>query len=165
MKSHLHISLLVLAAALSGCGEKSDPAITDDKPNRHEHRPPHGGAPVVLGHEEYHLELNLDAAAGKLTAYVMDGELEKFVRIAAPSFTVEVTAPRPEPPLVFRAIANPATGESVGDTSQFEAQAGWLKAASNFDAVLTSLTVRAKIYTNVSFNFPKGNDTDEEPKK
>ena len=114
----------------------------------------------MLGEEEYHLELNLDAAAGKLTAYVMDGELEKFVRLASPSFTVTVVAPRPEPPLVFQAIANPASGEIVGDTSQFEARAGWLKTATNFDAVLPVLTVRAKTYTNVAFNFPKENDKD-----
>lgn len=162
MKLYFPAGVILLAAALSGCGDPSPQA--DAKPHKHEHTPPHGGTPVVLGDEEYHVEFVPDLAAGNLTAFVMDGELEKFIRIAAPAFTVVVRSPAPERQIVFKAVANPASGETVGDTSQFEAQADWLKTTPNFDAVLSSLTVRAKTYTNVAFNFPKGNDTDDESK-
>ena len=47
--------------------------------------PPHGGTPVVLGNEAYHLELVVDAASGTLQVYVLDGEMENFVRVSAPS--------------------------------------------------------------------------------
>lgn len=155
----LHLSaVLALAVALSGCGKHPDQAAAT--PHKHEHKPPHGGTPVVLGHEEYHLEFVLDAAAGKLTAFVMDGELETFVRIRAPSFAIRLAAPKSERSLIFQAVPNSASGETVGDTSQFEAQADWLKTTPTFDAVPPSLTVRAKTYVNVTFNFPKGNDTD-----
>ncbi|MCW5559918.1 MAG: hypothetical protein KIT22_19035, partial [Verrucomicrobiae bacterium] len=87
----------------------------------------------------------------------MDGELENFVRIAAPSFAVEIITPRREPSLSFQAVANSASGETVGDTSQFSTQADWLKTTINFDAVLTSLTVHSRTYTNITFNFPRGN--------
>ena len=43
----------------------------------------------------------------------------------------------------------------------FEAHANWLKTVTNFDAVIQEINVRGKGYTNVVFNFPKGNDTDE----
>ena len=57
-------------------------------------------------------------------------------------------------------MPNPASGETVGDTSQFEAQADWLRTTPTLDAVLPLLTVRTKTYTDVAFNFPKGNDHD-----
>lgn len=155
----------LLTALLAGCGDHSDHPSTSAQPHHHEHTPPHGGTPVVLGDEEYHLELVLDAPAGRLTAYVMDGELENFVRLKVPSFVVQVTAPAPAQGLTFQAVPNPASGETVGDTSQFEAQSDWLKTTPHFEAVLPSLAIRSKTYTNVSFQFPQGNDTDEHPKK
>ena len=147
------------AITLGGCGGK--PAATtavSGPPHSHEHKPPHGGTPIVLGHEEFHIELVRDAAAGKLTAYVMDAELENYVRSTATAFDVDVVASPDGRGLVFQAIPNSATGEIIGDTAQFEAQADWLKTTASFDAVLRFLPVRAQHYTNVSFNFPKGND-------
>jgi hypothetical protein len=94
-----------------------------------------------------------------MLAYVFDGELENFVRIANETFRVEIKE-QPEP-LIFRAVPNTATGETVGNTSLFEAQSDWLQANKNFDAVLKTVTVKGKKYENIPFNFPKGNDTDE----
>jgi len=158
MKTYRLSPVLALAVALNGCGKHPDQAAAT--PHKHEHKPPHGGTPVVLGHEEFHVEFVRDTAAGKLTAFVMDGELENFVRVSAASFVIRLNTPRSEKSLVFQAVPNSASGETVGDTSQFEAQADWLKTTPTFDAVLLALTVRALTYTNVAFNFPKGNDTD-----
>ncbi len=126
--------------------------------SHHEHKPPHGGTPVELGEEEYHVEFVRDATAGRLQAYIMDGELEFFVRIAAPSFAVTAQVAGKEESLLFQPVANNATGEAVGNTSLFEVQTDWLKTTTNFDAVLKEITVRTKSYTNVAFNFPKGSD-------
>jgi hypothetical protein len=151
--------LLMLALCIApGCREKRAEEHAA-KPQKHEHKPPHGGTPVVLGDEEYHIELVLDAATGKMLAYVFDGELENFVRIANETFQVEIKTP--PGPLVFKAVPNTATGETVGNTSLFEVQSDWLKANPNFDAVLKTVTVKGKKYENIPFNFPKGNDTDE----
>lgn len=152
-------SLIAVAALLTACSKTE--SAHDHGPAgqaRHEHQPPHGGTPVALGGEEYHLEFVHDAAAGKLQAFVLDGELEKFIRIAAPSFEVVAQVAGREETLVFQPLASHATGEQVGDTSWFEAQAEWLKSATTFDAVLKEITVRTKTYTNISFNFPSGND-------
>lgn len=153
---------LLSSLVLAGCGDPK-PADTKDPTavHKHEHKPPHGGTPVVLGHEEFHLELVLDSSVGVLQAFVFDGELENYIRIAAPSFEVVATFNGRKETLVFKAVTTNATGEKVGDTALFEAGADWLKTATNFDAVLTDLTIRTKRYQSVAFNFPMGNEHDE----
>jgi hypothetical protein len=156
-------ALALTVALFSGCSKTETAPPAKEVAHHHEHKPPHGGAPVELGEEEYHVEFVRDATAGKLQAFVMDGELEFFVRIAAPALEVTAQVAGKEEALVLQPVANNATGETVGNTSLFEAQAGWLKSATNFDAVLKEITVHGKTYTNVAFNFPKGSD--EGPKK
>ena len=149
---------IALAAGFIGGCSKSETAVPAKTAPHHEHKPPHGGAPIELGEEEYHVELVRDAASGKLQAFVMDGELENFVRIAAPSLEVTAQVAGKEKKLIFQPVANTATGETAGDTSLFEAQADWIKTTPEFDAVLKEVAVRTKTYTNVSFSFPKGSD-------
>ena len=153
------LAAAILSMFSNGCSKNENAAASGAAPiHKHEHHPPHGGAPVELGEEEYHVELVRDVTAGKLQAFVLDGELENFVRIAAPSLEVDAqVSGRPET-LVLAAVANNATGEKVGDSSLFEAQADWLKTTPKFDGVLKEITVRGKTYTNVAFNFPKGSD-------
>ncbi len=157
MKSYRCILAAVAAAFLAGC-DKPVPSGAGAPPPKHEHVPPHGGTPVELGKEEFHIELVRDAAAGKLTAYVMDGELETFVRIAGPSLELVAALPGGPEKLLLRAVPNPATGETVGDTAQFEAEAPWIKDRAVFDAAFPLLKIRGRSFTNVQFNFPKGND-------
>jgi hypothetical protein len=148
---------LILAACAAGC---SRPQASPGQPQRHEHHPPHGGTPVVLGDEAYHIELVLDARAGTLQAFVLDGEMENFIRCAAPSIEIDADASGVRRTLVLAAVANPATGETVGDTSLFQAQAEWLRTTREFGGVLRSVTIRGTTFTAVEFNFPRGNDTD-----
>ncbi|MEO6244092.1 MAG: hypothetical protein ABIQ12_01545 [Opitutaceae bacterium] len=158
------IPRLTLAAALvfafSACAKKDPHAGHDHSTHKHdhEHKAPHGGTAVVLGKEAFHLELVRDAAAGKLTAYVLDGEMENFIRLKAAAFEVAVTSGSAPRRLTFQPVANSATGETVGDTSQFEASADWLKTTTAFDATLVSLEIRGTTFAAVAFNFPKGNE-------
>jgi hypothetical protein len=161
----LRIPLLLTAAILpltlaTGCQKAPAASADSGKTQGHHHHPPHGGTPVVLGDEDYHIELVLDREAGKLQAYVLDDEMEDFVRVAAPSIVITATSGGPARELVLAAVANPVTGETVGDTSLFEAQADWLRTATQFDGMLRTITIRGATYTGVKFNFPKGNDTD-----
>lgn len=156
-------SLLLASLVLfTACGRKAGSTAVSDKPAKHEHHPPHGGTPVVLGDEVYHLELVLDANAGKLQAFVLDGELENFIRSSAPSFEVVATVDGETKTLTFTSVANPATGETEGDTALFETQADWLKTTPNFDAVIKTINVRGTVFSDVKFNYPKGNDEDAE---
>jgi hypothetical protein len=159
MKHALIVALSL--ALLVGCKESRIDNTAAPTSVKHEHKPPHGGTPVVLGNEEYHLELVLIRSEGKVQAFVMDCELENFVRIPAKMFEVDVKLADNNLPLIFNALPNRATGETVGDTSAFEANSYWLKTNGTFDAMLKELTIRGKLYQNVQFNFPKGNDSDE----
>jgi hypothetical protein len=152
--------LMASLVLFTACSRKSDSVAADAKPAKHEHHPPHGGTPVVLGDEVYHVELVLDPAAGKLQAYVLDGELENFIRSTSSSFEVTAVVGGETKTLVFAPVANVATGEAAGDTSLFEAQTDWLKTTREFDAVLKELTVRGTVFKDVKFNYPKGNDDD-----
>lgn len=158
-RSAVLLALLALLALAAGCA-RHEPAAGPAAPHRHEHHPPHGGTPVVLGAELYHLELVRDATAGTLSAYVLDGELGNFIRITQPELRLDaVVAGRPQV-LVLAAVADPATGETVGDTALFAGRADWLRTTAEFDAVLAGITIRGTAFTAVKFNFPRGNDTD-----
>jgi|SRR5580698_4085575 hypothetical protein len=145
-------ALLAAALVLGGCAKKEVVAM-------HKDQPPHGGTPVALG-DTYHLEFVLDADSGTLSAYLLDDEMEGFVRSGMTSFEVAAKAGGAEQVLEFKPVANPATGETVGDTALFMAQAGWLKTAKTFDAVIKSVTIDGTTFTHVGFNFPKGNGGD-----
>jgi hypothetical protein len=141
-------ALLIAVLVLGGCAKKEAVGL-------HQDRPPHGGTPVALG-ENYHIEFVLDAASGTLSAYILDDEMEEFLRSGMPSFEVTAKVGGAEQTLVFKPVANSATGETVGDTALFTAQAGWLKTAKTFDAVIKSVTLDGTEFTHVGFNFPKG---------
>ncbi|HVP27909.1 MAG TPA: hypothetical protein VMW35_01935 [Myxococcota bacterium] len=133
----------------------------------HRHVPPHGGTLVELGPELAHVELVLDPHAGKLTAYVLDGEAENAVRIRARQLELSLRDVKrgpgfPVPPqgskVVLEAIGNVLTGETPGDTSQFEAETPTLTGVLAFQGALTRLEVRGAAFERVTFSFPAGNE-------
>jgi hypothetical protein len=132
--------------------------------HHHEHKPPHGGTLVVLGEEAAHLELVLDAATGKLTAYVLDGEAQQSLRVKQKEIEVRVSPDGKKDDsvaVVLKGVANILTGETEGDTSQFEGQAAILKGAARFGGVVSAVTVRGAELKGVAFRFPEGNEEAE----
>jgi hypothetical protein len=172
---------LLAIAGLTGCETKPPNASKNTAAARHEHNhahhhhAPHGGTLIELGDHFAHLELVLDEKTGSLTAYVLDGEAEKGIRIAQPgleltlhswdsgnltnsdSATMTVTLP---------AVANPLTGEKPGDTSEFSGRivptssspATSPSAITRFEATLSRITVRGREFAEVRFSFPQGSD-------
>jgi len=126
----------------------------------HEHKPPHQGTLVVFGEEFSHLEFVLDAKDGKLTVYALDGEAENAVRVPDKNLELKVKLPggKKEFSMRLSAVANALTGETLGDTSQFEGQSDQLKGVSNFDGVVSAVTLKGQDFKNVKFNYPKGNE-------
>jgi hypothetical protein len=149
------LSLRFLLAALllftvAGCSKSgSNPAAHGG----HTHVAPHGGVLVALGDHAYNLELVRDAGAGKLTAYLLDGHAENFVRLSVPSFDLVAIYGGEKRTLAMKAVANPATGETVGNTSQFESEADWLKKASEFPASIPVLEIKGTKFSNVALHF------------
>ncbi|MSU34632.1 MAG: hypothetical protein EXS36_05895 [Pedosphaera sp.] len=151
---------LVVLLTVAGCGDGSHGKQTSGAsvPIKHEHTPPHSGTAIELGSESFHLELVRDPEAGVLKCYILDGQLENFVRVADLSFIVNVTVAGKTERLTFSAVANPATGETAGDTSLFEVHADWLRTTSQFEGELVSLTIRGTRFGPVPFQYPEGNE-------
>ena len=148
----------VMAVLVAGCGGEPKDGHAAGPGHGHSHQPKYGGTLVELGEHQGNLEFVRDASAGRLTAYVLDAHAENFVRVPLASFTLVTTNAGQAETLVFQPVGNAATGEKPGDTSQFEASAGWLKTSPVFDAVLPQITVRGTSFKDVRFNFPKGNE-------
>lgn len=125
----------------------------------HHHVAPHGGTLVELGDHQFNLEWVRDGAAGTLTAYVLDAHAENFIRVPWPTLAIEATYDGNTHPLVLTAVSNPATGETVGATSQFTAQAEWLKTAETFRVRVPAVDIRGVKFTDVAFTFPQAAHT------
>ena len=144
---------------IAGCGESTTSPTPAGIQSRHGHLhiPPHGGTPAILGDEDFHLEFVHIPPTGTLRCYVLDGHMNEFIRLSQPSFTLKVN--RQDTPgeevLEFHAVATGATGETVGDSSQFEAKAEWLtRVPLVFDGAIPEITVRGITFENVEFSFP-----------
>jgi hypothetical protein len=142
---------LVATLALAGCQESHDSADDD---HGHGHSPKYGGVLVELGDHEGNLEFVIDRPSGKLTAYVLDAHAENFVRLPIETFAVEAKVGDAAQTLTFTPVANVATGEKPGDTSQFEATAEWIKTSPGFSAKVVLLPMKEKVYRDVEFSLP-----------
>lgn len=143
------LALLAAVFLAAGCSKSHD----HDKKSAssgHVHVAPHGGTLVEIGDHAYNVELLHDRAAGKLTAWVLDAHAENFVRLKVPALAFVALPGGQASPLSLRAVANPATGEKVGDTSQFEVEADWLKTAGPFAGTFT-VEINGTVYKNVAF--------------
>ena len=114
---------------------------------------------MVLGEEAYHLELLLDSATGTLTAYVLDGHMDNFIRIAAPAIEIDIVHPDGAKRLTLSAVESASTGEKTGDTSHFSGTHPLLKGVTQFDAILPRIDIRSRVFEQVRFNYPKGTES------
>jgi hypothetical protein len=168
MKGYLSFICLSAALALIGCQSSatetnapaasapSSSAVTSKKEVEHEHAAPHGGTLIELGEEFAHVEIVLDAATGRLTAYALDGEAEKAVRVKQSE--IDIVVENPAVKIKLGGVANALTGETPGDTSEFSVQSDALRGATDFDGVIKSISIKGKEFKDVAFNFPKGNE-------
>lgn len=143
----------------------------------HGEKGPHGGALVAIGDDAAHLEVVLDAATGKVTAYVLDGSAQNPISIKVEQLELAFTKEHghshndkekegQEKPagtddlpetgtLILVAVEPGADGTSV-----FSGESADLKGADEFDAVLTAINIGDQEYKNVKFNYPEGNEHD-----
>ena len=83
MNIFLKYSVLASYLILAACGDEHHHDHEGHDHGGHAHEAPHGGALVLLGEHGtgFHLEIIL-SKEGMLDLYVLDGEVEHFVRIA-----------------------------------------------------------------------------------
>jgi hypothetical protein len=175
MKRYLSFACLTTALVLSACQSSSTenraPAATAapapspspsaeaaKKDGGHEHSAPHGGALVELGEEFAHVEIVLEVTTGKLTAYALDGEAEKSVRVKQSE--IEIAVKNPAVTVKLGGVVNALTGETSGDTSEFSGQSDRLKGATDFDGVIKTVSIKGRQFKDVAFDFPKGDENE-----
>ena len=161
-------AILTITFVQFGCEKKSAPRGEQEEAHEthahHEHTAPHGGTLVVLGEEFAHVEFVLEKATGKLTAYVLDGEAEKPIRLMEKTIELKINRLNSEQTMALQlqAVPNVLTGETEGDTSQFEGQLDALVGTTEFQAEIASITVKGQTFTDIDFKFPEGNEGQHE---
>lgn len=149
---------LALLIAPVGC-QKAPEAAHDThdahaghKHGDHVHKPLMGGQLVEVGEHQFNLEFKYDTERGVLQAWVLDAHAENFVRLPLASFVVqeEDGAKRT---ITLRAIANPVSGETVGDSSSFEGEARWLGEIKHFDGLVPTILIRGQEFKGIDFHF------------
>ena len=118
--------------------------------------PPHGGTPVVVGSHGFHLELVRDAEKSRFQAYVIDGHFEHYVSVPEKSFDMVATVGGQEQKITFNRTPAPGGNDAAKDSYSFEGTADWVKTATNFTAVIPTITLKGRTFRNVRVNFPKG---------
>jgi hypothetical protein len=153
LKPFACLTTALLLTVAVGCRDSSS---SHGHSHDDDHAPPHGGTPVIVADDKFHLELVLDATAATMKAYVLDGHLEGYVQVPETSFEMVAKAGGKDEKLAFQRAAEPASGKVPEKSSLFEAQADWLKSAKEFEGSIPTITLNGTTFTNISFSFPKG---------
>jgi hypothetical protein len=147
----LRILLCFSFFAIWGCSG-DDPSSSHG--SVHVHQAPRGGVLLELGpHGSGHnLEL-LENPEGKLEIYVLDAHAENHIRISQPFLELSlIDANRSANPLVLQAIADAATGETVGNTALFRSEPSITDLLPLRGKIL-SIAIGSKTYTAQTFEF------------
>lgn len=132
-------------------------ADNDHEEPHHAHSPKYGGALVEVGEHVGQMEYVLDPATGKVTVYAMDGHAENPVRLPWTEFKFDVMVAGGAPiAVVASPVANPLTGETVGDTAQFEVVVAGLKGVSTFEVQVPAMEYRGVQVEPIRFQYPEG---------
>lgn len=170
MNTAIRIAFGLLVAACgvgaAGCSapapEGSTAASVDTDHAEHEehghhHAAPHDGALVALGDHVGHMELTLDSATGLLTVYFLDGEAENPVRMIDDKIEMDITGDGFSPfTATVYPVANVLAGETVGDTSEFNATLDQLVGVSSFSGTIELLTFKGLEIRGIAFSYPEG---------
>lgn len=128
---------------------------------------PHKGTIVVVAGHHAHIELVLDPAEGKLTAYILNEDVEKpetfkqdklvigFVPKGAPAAEGAKTEELTDSEEITLTAVSPTP---EGEASEFTGQSDKLKGLSKFDGLVSSVTFEGKAYKEIKFEFPEGNE-------
>ena len=120
----------------------------------HVHQPLRGGVLYELGkHGSGHNFELVTNEKGQLELFVLDAHAENYVRISQKQIDLEIiNSNGPVTVLPLHAIADSATGETVGNTSLFRSISG-IADLLPLSATLTSLKIGSSHYEKVSIEF------------
>lgn len=128
--------------------------------HHHAEHGPHKGTLVLLGDEEFHVEVVLDAEKGKLLAYPLDGAAEKALTLEQPEielvYSIRTSKEKEGLP------AEPKTGKLTAGKDEtgmqvFTLEAEDLKGVKMFDGHFGPIKFGEKDFAETKFKFPEGN--------
>ena len=163
------ISCLMACYLLTGCqggndGFKTAEEVKKERPNpekkhhdhghdhghdEHHHHAPHHGSLTMLGEHVAQIELVVDAEAGKVEAYILDGEAEKPLTVDQADLELAITLPEATEALTLKLAPADAAKQEAG----FVAQDDKLKGVKAFKAIITSLKIKDQAHEKVAVEF------------
>lgn len=161
---------LTTALVIVSCGGSAPSAAPEANPSQpvalpeedhHEHIAQHEGTLIVLGDEFAHVELVVDSATGRLTAYILDGEAENPIRVSQPDIEFELRFGETVRMVLLGGMEKPLTGEKMGATSEFSGIASELAGMERFEGRIIRIEALGSEFKNVEFRFPEGNEEDD----
>lgn len=147
------IAAIGFTTAMAGCGPEEAgiaPEQDEGAAEAHMHPAPHGGELIALGDHEANLEVVFEPESGTMTVYLLGPHAESSVRSQAEALPATVVPEGGQPiDVELKAVASALTGETVGDTSQFEAKVAELLEARSFTLRIERLMVGGMSYESV----------------
>lgn len=120
-----------------------------DHDHGHHHHAPHHGSLTMLGDHVAQIELVVDSTAGKIEAYVLDGEAEKTLSVDQQELDLSITLPGSTEPLALKLAPVDAAQPEAG----FAAQDDKLKGVTQLTGTLASLKIGEKSHEKIAVEF------------
>jgi hypothetical protein len=118
------------------------------------HEPLLGGQLMALGEHGsgYNLELLIDEN-NRFSVYILDAHAENFVRIEQESLQVDLSDGNTTS-ITLDAVADSATGETIGNTSHFQSK-GTVEKFLPINGIIEMIEIGSQQYSEIDFVFPK----------
>jgi hypothetical protein len=144
---------ILIALFVVGCAEHQHNESCGSHGGLHAHEPLLGGQLMALGEHGsgYNLELLIDEN-NHFSVYILDAHAENFVRIEQESLQMNLSDENTTS-LILHAVADSATGETVGNTSHFQ----YKETVEKFlpiEGVIQMIKIGSKQYSEIEFFFP-----------
>ena len=145
---------ILIALFVLGCAEHQHDESCGSHGGLHVHEPLLGGQLMALGEHGsgYNLELLIDEN-DRFSVYILDAHAENFVRIEQESLQINLSDENTTS-LILHAVADSATGETVGNTSHFKTK-GTVEKFLPLNGIIEIIEIGSKQYSEIEFAFPK----------
>ena len=145
---------ILIALFVVGCAEHQHDESCGSHGGLHVHEALLGGQLMALGEHGsgYNLELLIDEN-NHFSVYILDAHAENFVRIEQESLQMNLSDENTTS-LILHAVADSATGETVGNTSHFKTK-GTVEKFLPLNGIIEMIEIGSKQYSEIEFAFPK----------
>ena len=149
---------ILIALFVLGCAEHQHDESCGSHGGLHVHEPLLGGQLMALGEHGsgYNLELLIDEN-NRFSVYILDAHAENFVRIEQESLQVDLSDGNTTS-LILHAVADPATGETIGNTSHFQSK-GTVENFLPLNGIIEMIEIGSQQYSEIEFFFPNDPQT------